>query len=411
MKNLFMVLMAVTVMFLISCGNDTGDSGNTGDTGNTGDDTGNTGDDTGNTGTDDDTADTGTGDNDTGNSGDDDTADTGDTAVECTGISFESLPLSTQYTGYEGALTEQIGDPAGQDFISLQFYKEDYSEITELVPGTYNLAEGLNTNYGTCLECVLIYEDIDGEAKTYFQQSGTLTISEIKTGTIESKGTVSAKLVEVTIAEDYTSTPVEGGGCYEIEAGAWDNICIPDCEGKICGSDGCGGTCGDGCEEDKTCNTEGTACVDYSCTAITIGQAESVDVMESENYWSYGADYEPSTGEEIADEILVQIFAAPVADDSFDLSGTNYSDSDQRILALEDPVYNTSGALTGLGKTYFQQKGTISFESFDPATGKTKATISNLRLIEVTIEQGTYISTPVDGGTCLELSSGTIDIQ
>ncbi|HRZ79507.1 MAG TPA: hypothetical protein P5044_05850 [bacterium] len=401
-----MVLVAVTVIFLVSCGNDTGDSGNTGDTGNTGDDTGDTGtDDTGDTGTDDDTA-------DTGNTGDDDTADTGDTAVECIGISFENLALSTQYTGYEGAPADQIGDPSGQDFISIQFYKEDYSEITELVPGTYNLAEGLNANYGTCLECVLIYEDFDGEAKTYFQQSGTLTISEIKAGTIESKGTISAKLIEVTInSEDYSSTPVEGGGCYEIEAGAWDNICVPDCTGKICGTDGCGGTCGDGCDAEKTCNAEGTECVDYSCTAITIGTAESVDVMESENYWSYSAGYEPSTGEESADEILVQIFAAPSAEDSFDLAGTNYSDSDQRILALEDPVYDTGGNLTGLGKMYFQQKGTISFESFDPATGKTKANISNLRLIEVTIEQGTYISTPVDGGTCLEIAAGTIDIQ
>lgn len=398
MKNLFVFLMAVTVIFLVSCGNNTSDSGNTGDTGNTGDDTSDTG-------TDDDTA-------DTGNTGDDDTADTGDTAVECIGISFENLSTVSGYDRYQGVTTEQIGDPTIDDVVSIQFFKEDYSEITELVPGTYDLVQGLNSNYGTCLECVLIYEDFDGEGKTYFQQSGTLTISEIKAGTIESKGTVSAKLVEVTIdSENFTSTPVEGGGCYEIEAGAWDNICVPDCEDRICGNDGCGGQCGEGCGPDKACNAEGTECTDYSCTAITIGTAESVDVMESQNYWSYSAGYEPSTGEESADEILVQIFAAPSADDSFDLAGTNYSDSDQRILALEDPVYDTDGNLTGLGKMYFQQKGTITFESFDPATGKTKTSITDLRLIEVTIEQGTYISTPVDGGTCLELSSGTIDIQ
>lgn len=407
MKNLFVILMAVTVIFLVSCGNDTGDSGNTGDTGNTGDDTGNTGtDDTGNTGTDNDTS-------DTGNTGDDDTADTGDTAVECVGISFENLPLSTQYTGYEGAPTEQIGDPAGQDFISVQFYKEDYSEITELVPGTYNLAEGLNTNYGTCLECVLIYEDIDGTGKTYFQQSGTLTISEIKAGTIESKGTISAKLVEVTInSEDYSSTPVEGGGCYEIEAGAWDNICVPDCTGKICGSDGCGGTCGDGCDAEKTCNAEGTECVDYSCTAITTKDIV-LDTADAENnFWMYAGAYDPNTGDTtLDDEFMVQLYAAPVADDSFDLAGTNFIDCNQCLLVREDLEYDEStGDVISIAKAYFQQKGTIAFESFDSATGNVKATLTDVRLVEVTIAED-YTSTPVQGGACLEIASGTIEIQ
>lgn len=403
MKNFFISIILISLVLLtVSCGDDNKDES---DTGNTGDDTADTGNDTGDTAQDDGITDT----EDTEN--DEDSADTG---AECTGISFENLSVVAGYDQYQGVTTEQIGDPTLEDLVYIQFYKEDYSEITELTPGTYDLAEGLNSNYGTCLECVLLYEDWDGSgfAKTYFQQSGTLTISQIKSGTIESKGTVSAKLVEVTInSENYSSTPVEGGGCYEIEAGAWDNICVPDCEGRICGNDGCGGECGEGCGPDKACNSEGTACTDYSCTAITMGTAGSVDIMESENYWSYSAGYEPSTGEEVADEILVQIFAAPAADDSFDLSGTNYSDSDQRILALEDPVYDTGGNLTGLGKMYFQQKGTISFDSFDPATGKTSASISDLRLIEVTIEQGTYISTPVDGGTCLEMAAGTIEVQ
>jgi len=400
MKKIFMLLIVISMLLsAVSCGDDKKDSGNTGNTGDTAD-----ADDTGNTGTDDDAVTDDSGNNDT------DAGNTGDTAVECTGISFDNLALSTRFTGYEGTSTDQIGDPFVQDLIFVQFYKEDYSDITELIPGTYNLAEGLNNNYGTCLECVLVYEDIDGDVKTYFQQSGTLTISEIRAGTIESKGTITAKLVEVTI-NDFESTPVEGGGCYEIETAAWDNICVPDCEGKICGNDGCGGTCGDGCDADKTCNAEGTACADFDCTAITIGAAESVDVMESESYWSYKAVYSPSTGEAVEDEILVQLFAAPSASDSFDLAGTNYADNDQRILAFEDPVYNGSGTMTALGKTYFQQKGTISFDSFDPVTGKTVATITDLRLVEVTLESGTYISTPVDGGTCLELATGTIEIK
>mgnify|MGYP000203293755 CR=1 FL=1 len=35
--------------------------------------------------------------------------------------------------------------------------------------------------------------------------------------------------------------------------------CTPDCSGKVCGSNGCGGTCG-ACPENSTCNAQGTAC-------------------------------------------------------------------------------------------------------------------------------------------------------
>jgi hypothetical protein len=40
----------------------------------------------------------------------------------------------------------------------------------------------------------------------------------------------------------------------------WCNPCIPNCNGKTCGSDGCGGSCGT-CPPGKTCSTSGT-CID-----------------------------------------------------------------------------------------------------------------------------------------------------
>ena len=36
-------------------------------------------------------------------------------------------------------------------------------------------------------------------------------------------------------------------------------ICAPACDGKVCGDDGCGGSCGE-CAEGETCNANGTAC-------------------------------------------------------------------------------------------------------------------------------------------------------
>jgi len=49
------------------------------------------------------------------------------------------------------------------------------------------------------------------------------------------------------------------------------DCCIPDCEGKVCGSDGCGGSCG-GCDPGWSCNTAGTCinCVP-NCLGLTCG--------------------------------------------------------------------------------------------------------------------------------------------
>lgn len=45
---------------------------------------------------------------------------------------------------------------------------------------------------------------------------------------------------------------------------AQGTCCTRNCRGKICGSDGCGNTCGNGCEDGQVCNADGTACL---CTA------------------------------------------------------------------------------------------------------------------------------------------------
>ena len=57
-----------------------------------------------------------------------------------------------------------------------------------------------------------------------------------------------------------------GGDCGDCEPGfKCENfecvVCEPDCAGKICGPDGCGGSCGD-CPDGKSCNLDGTECFD-----------------------------------------------------------------------------------------------------------------------------------------------------
>ncbi len=69
--------------------------------------------------------------------------------------------------------------------------------------------------------------------------------------------------------EDCEGCPADCG-CADGEAcveGAC--VCTPDCEGKVCGDDGCGGSCGD-CEEgsacrEGSCEVEGPSCGDRVC--------------------------------------------------------------------------------------------------------------------------------------------------
>ncbi len=48
------------------------------------------------------------------------------------------------------------------------------------------------------------------------------------------------------------------------------NACVPNCIGRQCGSDGCGGSCGD-CSKDDTCTADGQ-CVSDTCTPQCAGR-------------------------------------------------------------------------------------------------------------------------------------------
>jgi hypothetical protein len=49
------------------------------------------------------------------------------------------------------------------------------------------------------------------------------------------------------------------------------DACVPDCDGRTCGDDGCGGTCGPGCGLSQTCNAAGRCEIDClaGCDAET----------------------------------------------------------------------------------------------------------------------------------------------
>ena len=71
-----------------------------------------------------------------------------------------------------------------------------------------------------------------------------------------------------TVCSEYGSGPAEGGQDCQ-ESGTFCIVgecikCYPDCFGKMCGDDGCGGSCGD-CDDDNVCTTDSCNAGLYVC--------------------------------------------------------------------------------------------------------------------------------------------------
>lgn len=68
-------------------------------------------------------------------------------------------------------------------------------------------------------------------------------------------------------------------------------------------------------------------------------------------------------------------------------------------------VYGLNEAQDAVEKTWFQDGGSVTFET-DPLAGELLGSVTDLTMIEVTIGPSPdFISTPVEGGTCLNLGS------
>jgi hypothetical protein len=123
----------------------------------------------------------------------------------------------------------QVGDPTGPDLhfgselpdvISFEFYSPDTGYPRT---GTFDLGSGLDANFGTCEQCIIVYQDYtdpNTPTKTFFQTAGTITIdSNTIPGVSPAVGLSweGVTLAEVTIdPETFTSTLVPGGACYTI---------------------------------------------------------------------------------------------------------------------------------------------------------------------------------------------------
>ena len=277
---------------------------------------------------------------------------------QCTGLSIDwsSLTTDNEYPG-----VYYYTDADDNPYVSFEFV---YSDNSTVKTGTFDLGSGLNTNYKTCTECVRIIRDHED---FFFQTSGTLKIDSVDASN-NIKGSLSAKFVEVTIAPkpDYTSTPVPGGECFEIQSAFFDN------------------TTGGGTTTD--------------CTNITLGSITMSDETDPDyDFYEYTASYSPNSSS--YDEFLLQLINNNYISGEYDLAGTNYADEAGIFLLV----------FTNDDKIYFQQSGKINFTNFNSASGKFSANLDSIKLQQVTIAPNPdYTSTPVEGGGCLKITNTTI---
>jgi hypothetical protein len=116
---------------------------------------------------------------------------------------------SNAHTEVWGARLDQTMTP---DLIQVELYAGVAAfNGTDIMPKTIQLA-GEELNYKTCAACVRIFADATqmASAAQYFATGGTLTLTSTQgnfTGTL-----TDVTLTKVTIAQDFTSTPV-GDGC------------------------------------------------------------------------------------------------------------------------------------------------------------------------------------------------------
>jgi hypothetical protein len=146
--------------------------------------------------------------------------------------------------------TETIGDPAidgdagdgsfidwtapGNEELdpgnTVRFQMEFYGSIEPSLVDTFDLTAGNQANYKTCALCFRAFSvAADGTTVTrqFFQSAGSITVtSDPLTGHLVATVT-GLKMVEVTIAGDFTSTPVDGGGCVDFGDLSFDVDNVP----------------------------------------------------------------------------------------------------------------------------------------------------------------------------------------
>jgi len=289
-----------------------------------------------------------------------------------------------------------VGGPA-EDTLSFEFYAAG--------TGSFDLGEDANANYQNCAQCALLLADTGAggvPSAVYFARGGVIGVDPATPpgGAAMSLTLTDASFEEVTIdPSTFVSTPVEDGGCYALpgDTPLATPPCVASCGGRVCGADGCGELCGT-CPATQTCQLDGSVCQSApTCFQLTVGGPD----LQLLGSGRFGVDI-TSAGAgaaDLADLLQIEFYANGTG--TFDLGAgdnANYATCSQCVRAFVDA--------DGEGeRQFFQSAGTLVVApTSNVGAGPAQLGFTGLRLVEVTIQSGTYVSTPVEGGACVDIT-------
>lgn len=144
------------------------------------------------------------------------------------------------------------------------------------------------------------------------------------------------------------------------------------------------------------------------CVPISLVSIQPYPTSPDTVLFSY---YFPETGGSDPDQILIEWFPPSgqnIEAGTYDLSqppDDNYATCVHCVRGAEDIVG------TEETKSYYPASGSLIIHNIDtPLDGKSKGSLVNVKLVEVTIDQQTGQSTPVAGGSCLYINSASWDL-
>ena len=164
------------------------------------------------------------------------------------------------------------------------------------------------------------------------------------------------------------------------------DACIPDCSGLVCGDDSCGGECGT-CGTGSECSDAGDECVTSSSTCRTVQIADDFEAFALNAFFT--------TDVAGTAELQAQFFSTDTGAFSLNTGlNANFSTCEQCLLYFEDE-----------GTTVFFQSAGAMNVADNPQDGDLTMTLAGVQLVESTINDQTFVSTPVPGGECVEFVS------
>lgn len=137
------------------------------------------------------------------------------------------------------------------------------------------------------------------------------------------------------------------------------------------------------------------------CTEITI---QGVTVLDPSYAYIFSYGYTPNTGDtNLPDEGWIE-FWSNESTGTFDLSvdpDDSYATCEHCVRVFEDIDQDNN-----IARQYFQSSGTMEItDATDLLNGVSAGSLTDVTLVEVTIDPNTYESTPVADGSCLHISS------